>query len=384
MPRTKKVFISDIHLGDERSMTAQNPYCWCNENIGVLEGFLDEQLQSTEVKEVAILGDLFDTWVVPTNYEPLTSFAEICANPANERVIHQLKALAAHPEIKLAYVPGNHDMGMDMAGISATRQFLESAFPGMRYFCNSAVPLGTYNVGSLAAEHGNRYCLFNAPDMWAVPDSFLPLGYFISRVVAYKVWRTGDKEDPRDIFFNFLRNFMYRPNFVEDMFNAIAKDAGLKADAAMKLNGVPGYTEPTTVGDIGRLFHGLIHDWKNTSGNVDLWTAVAGDLANLAAAASQAYFSHFGSNVNIVIFGHTHIPFMDPTYEADLSRDGVGYSGDDPCRQIYANCGTWVDQAKHCTYVETEEVADKRRHYVRVKKYPENEILDGYEGFVRM
>jgi hypothetical protein len=117
---------------------------------------------------------------------------------------------------------------------------------------------------------------------------------------------------------------------------------------------------------------------------VDVWTAIAGDLANLASAASQAYFSHFGSNVNIVIFGHTHIPFMDPTYEPDLPRDGAGYTGDDACRHIYANCGTWVDQSKHSTYVETEEVAKERRHYIRIKKYPENEVLNGYEGFVRM
>jgi UDP-2,3-diacylglucosamine pyrophosphatase LpxH len=103
MARTKRVFISDIHMSDERSMTAQNPYCWFKKNIRILERFLDEQLQSTDVKEVVILGDLFETWVVPTNYEPLTSFADICSNPANKPVIDKLKALAAHREIKLAY-----------------------------------------------------------------------------------------------------------------------------------------------------------------------------------------------------------------------------------------------------------------------------------------
>jgi UDP-2,3-diacylglucosamine pyrophosphatase LpxH len=111
MARTKKVFISDIHMSDERSMNARNPYCWFKKNIPVLEGFLDEQLQSTDVKEVVILGDLFETWVVPTNHEPLTSFVNICSNTANKPVIDKLKALAAHSEIKLAYVPGNHDMG---------------------------------------------------------------------------------------------------------------------------------------------------------------------------------------------------------------------------------------------------------------------------------
>ena len=60
MGRTKRVFISDIHLGDERSMTTANPYCWFNKNIPILAQFLNDQLKSPDVKEVIILGDLFD------------------------------------------------------------------------------------------------------------------------------------------------------------------------------------------------------------------------------------------------------------------------------------------------------------------------------------
>jgi hypothetical protein len=42
-----------------------------------------------------------------------------------------------------------------------------------------------------------------------------------------------------------------------------------------------------------------------------------------------------------------------------------------------------VDLGKYgCTYVETEEVTDERRHYVRLKKYPSNTCID--EGFVLM
>ncbi len=54
-----------------------------------------------------------------------------------------------------------------------------------------------------------------------------------------------------------------------------------------------------------------------------------------------------------------------------------------PSRSIYANTGAWVDQSKYgCTYVETEEVAEEKRHYVRVKDYPNNTCR--YEGFVLM
>jgi len=197
--RTKRIFISDIHLGDDKSMSAPYPYGWFKNNIPVLTEFLDDQLNAPDVKEVVILGDLFDTWVLPANYDPLTSFTNICSNPANKTVINKLKALAATPDVKLAYVPGNHDMGMDAGGILIIKKFMQTTFPGIRFFCSSTAPWGIYAVGTLAAEHGNRYCLFNAPDMWTAKDTFLPLGYFISRIVAYKVLQTGTSENYYDI-----------------------------------------------------------------------------------------------------------------------------------------------------------------------------------------
>ena len=146
-------------------------------------------------------------------------------------------------------------MSMSIDGIPATKQFLDTTFPGMRYFCNKDVPLGTYSVGTLAAEHGDRYCLFNAPDTWTAQNTFLPLGYFISRLAAYKVATKGVREDYRDILENFLKDFLQHPDFIEDLLAAIAKDAGLDADSKIDLQGIPGFDNAvTTVGDIGRRF----------------------------------------------------------------------------------------------------------------------------------
>jgi hypothetical protein len=277
-------------------------------------------------------------------------------------------------------------MAMDSAGISATKQFMETNFPGIRIFCNNAVPWGTYTIDTLAAEHGNHYCLFNAPDIWTVPpNTFLPLGYFISRVAAYKSLKTGETEDPRDVFFNFLRDFMKNPDFIEDMFAAIAKDAGLNPSDNIDVTGIPDYAAAITVETVGKRFSNLIQKWRNTPGNINFPTAIIGDLENLSCAASLAYFDHFGSNTNIVIFGHTHVPVMDKHYDFDIpSPSGEPYhSPDDPCSSIYVNSGCWVDSGKYgCTYVETEEMPDQKKHYVRLKKYPGNASTD--EGFVKM
>ena len=355
-------------------------YGWLKKNIPLLGNFLAEQLKAPDVKELVILGDLFDTWVIPVDQAPLTSFGDICANPANAPVIENLKALAGADNIKLAYVPGNHDMGMSVYGISATRQFMETTFPGIRFFCNKEVPWAVYRVGTLAAEHGNHYCLFNAPVTW-LPDTFLPLGYFISRIVAYKVKAAGHKKDPREIFFDFLSKYMKRPDLVEVVFDAVVADAGLNQGTNIDLGGLPGYPAPMTIGKVRSRFSNLIQKWKETPGNINIPTAIVSDIGNLAWAASFAYFDHPGSNANIVIFGHTHIPIMDKHY-AEGQTPIEGHPVDEPCRQIYANSGTWIDENKYGTYVETEEMPDQRRHYVRVKKFPGNGVL--HEGFVEM
>jgi len=380
--KTKRIFISDIHLGDAKSMSAPHPYGWFKNNIPVLTEFLDDQLNATDVKELVILGDLFDTWVLPVNYDPLTSFAKITSNPANKTAIDKLKALAKKSDIKLAYVPGNHDMGMDAGGILKIRKFMEKTFPGIRFFCSSTIPWGIYNVGTLAAEHGNRYCLFNSPDMWTAKDTFLPLGYFISRIIAYKVSQTGTAENYHDIFVRFLKDFMNHPDFVEDVFMAIAEDAGLTPDDIINLKSVPGFPDTMTVDAIGKRFSNLIQNWTNTPGNINVPAAIIGDLENLSPAASLAYFDHFGSNINIVIFGHTHIPVMDPR-ELDPQADRAAHASDDPWNYIYVNCGSWIDKSEcGCTYVETEEDAKGGRHYVRLKSYTSKTVLE--EGFVRL
>jgi UDP-2,3-diacylglucosamine pyrophosphatase LpxH len=380
--RTKRIFISDIHLGDQKSMSASHPYGWFKNNTPVLTEFLDDQLNAPDVKEVVILGDLFDTWVVPANYNPHVSFARICSNPSNKSVIDKLKALAATPDIKLAYVPGNHDMGMDTAGILKIKKFMKTTFPGIRFFCNSTMPWGVYNVGTLAAEHGNRYCLFNSPDMWTAKDTFLPLGYFISRVTTYKVLKTGVAENYYDIFVRFLKDFMNHPAFVEDMFNAIAEDASLKPDDIVKLKVVPGFPNTMTVEAISKRFSNLIQNWTNTPGNINFPAAMIGDLENLSCAASLAYFDHFGSNINIVIFGHTHIPVMDPR-DLDPKADPAAHDSDAPWNYIYVNCGSWIDKSEYgCTYVETEEEANSRRHYVRLRSYTSKTLIE--EGFVSL
>lgn len=362
---TRKIFISDIHLGDERSLQQPNPYGWIGSNISNLANFLEEQLNASDLEEVVILGDLFDTWVIPTNLDPLKSYNAIYNNPRNSAVIAALVKLAGKGI--LSYVPGNHDMAFSAADLAETKQFMETFFPGIHYICNPGLPTGVYRSGKLVAEHGNRFCLFNAPDTWTNQPYFLPLGYFISRLVAYKVSKTGEDENYLIILRKFVTEFLKGPDLIKNIFDAIKDDAHLETDARINMNGFSDY--PSTVGDIGTFYENLKENWEHNYRDISCISAAENDgFEDLSQAATRAYFPTLGSDTNIIIFGHTH--------KADLKNDILGTApggpeipADPPFSAIYANCGTWVDKVES-TYVETQEDAVKGRHHVRLWTYP--------------
>lgn len=381
----KRIFISDVHMGCDLSSAPRKPYVWFKKNAHLLAKFLGEQLMDHDVSEVVILGDLFDEWIIPADYPPITSFKSICSNSTNEPVITGLRALAA--DGRLVYVPGNHDMATTADGIAETKSFLEETdnFPGIRFVCDGNVPLGTFQDGVLAAEHGNRYCLFNAPDTWTNPGvCFLSLGYFISRMVAYKVSTTGHDQDPRSIFFDLLKEFWKgRADFEEDLFQSIADNCGLRPESTIELDGIPGCGKSMTISDIGQQFSRLFSSWGHVPGAefVRAPEAVTSELGDLYDAAASTYF-RTGSPYKVVIFGHTHTPFMKNNYENAGYPDFVVNPDETPCLTIYANSGTWIDSPGYRgNYVETEEI-DGNRLYVRVKEYPGKTVIEDYTGFI--
>jgi predicted phosphodiesterase len=379
---SKRIFISDIHMGDERSMKRVGPhsypYGWLQKNITKLTNFLHDQLHAQEVGQVVILGDLFDQWVIPTDLEPLPRLDAIVNNPANKGIIDNLKELAISS--KLSYVPGNHDMSACPNDIGGMKKFIEKAFPGIHFICNDDQPTGVYREGQLVAEHGNMYCLFNAPDTWTAPGSFLPLGYFISRMVAYKVAQTGQPENYLDILVEFIDVFKEKPNFVYDLFLAVAADAGLNEIDIINMGNMSGFPAEVTINEVANKYMQLMHDWDKNHDKIGSHVAMEGDsFLGLEWAAYRVYLGPgTDPNINIAIFGHTHAwENEDPYPSLDENDQESGPSfPTQPCKAIYANSGTWIDSTHLCTYVETEADEDNQRHYVRVKSYPGNQLLE--------
>ncbi len=384
--RTKRIFISDVHMGDDQGKGSDHPYCWFTQGIELLAQFLDEQRTAKDVKEVVILGDLFDNWVIPATLDPLTSFDSICTNTANKKVIDNLKALAAYPEVKLAYVPGNHDMAMHPADMPKIKSFFESTFPGMIFISEKNVPLGTYNIGTLTAEHGHRYGMFNSPDTWTNPGkSFLPLGYFITRMITYKVFNEGKEKNYFKMLYYYIRDHKDDQRFIEAMMESIAKDANL-TPAEVNLSGIAGYPAKKTAQAIGDEYKNLFKQWEGAKGKSGAITAVESDCDNLDIAARDYYRKNGSQNSqHIVIFGHTHTPTM-LRYELGPVPDNPNHDSETPWDDIYANCGAWCDDNNGIyTYVETEEAPKQKRHYVRLMQYKgTGNVFNIKEGFVAM
>jgi len=263
--------------------------------------------------------------------------------------------------------------------IPVTKEFINATFPGINFICEDDRPTGTYRPEKLklVAEHGNMYCLFNAPDTWTASGSFLPLGYFISRLVAYKVHKTGNPENSLDILFKFIHELGAKPDLMDDFFLAVADDAGLNKIDKIKMTGITGYGAPVTVGQVSSKYKQLMRYWDENNVMIGSHVAMMADAGYLLWPAYRLYLGPDTSpDINIVIFGHTHTwknedpyPSLDETAEeADPS------SPPQPCKTIYANSGTWIDH-KLCTYVETEVDQDKQLHYVRVKSYPRDQLL---------
>ena len=161
----KRIFVSDIHMGDARSINPPHglkPYSWLLPDRAKMFGdFLGLQLKDPDVKEVIILGDLFDDWVCPAQLDPMpatpgvSKFHEIAQASQNVEAINNLKAIADNEQKDLIYVPGNHDMLI-------TNEIITNIIPGIKYM-GTGEGQGVYTADGISGEHGNMYTLLTHP-----------------------------------------------------------------------------------------------------------------------------------------------------------------------------------------------------------------------------
>ena len=347
--RNKIVVISDIHIG------VNDEYAENVANRPILIDFL-KRLQSTkDVRELVIDGDFLDEWFLPVDYPSYTDvqqfYKDVIAN--NQGVIDELNKVA-DSGIKLVYIPGNHDMTQGDA-------VLQEAIPKIVQIRDTK-GLGTYYTGDrneIAIEHGHRYDVFSAPDtvtnaeLVGNNDTMLPAGYFYARYAATWVLEgrpkveknlpvvttVPDKSDADQygayLYYSLLKSISTRMTPNEGLEEKIF-DMHMDGfdDSYTYLDFYPAQQTDGTI-SAPVLFKNIQRTWaerqrvnqvKVPNSFVE---AVAGavDWEYYFRQAKAQYLENPDENVDVVVFGHTHVP----SYRA---MDNGKY---------YINEGTWID-----------------------------------------
>lgn len=346
----KIIVVSDLHFGVEDSF-AQNVA-----SKPMFVEFIDKLIEVGDVRELVIAGDFLDEWIIPLSYPSHNDsddfYRECIAN--NQEVFDGLRR-AIESGIRVVYVPGNHDMTL-------SEVVLTDELPGLIQ-ARDAVGMGVHITGDrneIAIEHSHRYDVYSAPDtvsnreLTGSDETMLPPGYFYARLGTQ--WKAEGKPsnkvdypiieeapDPSDIdqsgaylhymVMTSLLLSQYTPNigFEEKAFDIHI--AGFN-DAYSEYDMCPRILDDGTI-SAPVLYKNFQRTWderqviNKVNSKLSFIEAIKGTGSSeyLRDQANRQYIDNPASGVEVVVFGHSHIP--------DFHDFGNG--------RYYVNDGTWID-----------------------------------------
>lgn len=240
----KVVIISDIHMGDHRSVDPDNAWGWFNENRPKLIEFLEYiAAHPEEYGTLVVNGDMFDEWVAPMDVTPFINldgeesrdeadFFQVLVHD-NASVIDAFRKVK-NAGIELVYTPGNHDM-------TCSKNDFDTYLPGLFTQARDAEGLGAYtpkDMDEVVIEHGHRYDFNDMPNPISQPGSILPIGYTISKYASTLKYnaRQREKEDlgtagSDEFDWNDLNDILNAPE-TETTFNGVMQRLGLSGEVS--------------------------------------------------------------------------------------------------------------------------------------------------------
>jgi len=343
--RSLIVCISDLHMGLQKAV--DSGYCWFSDNKDALEQFLDFVIDEPHVKELVIMGDLFDEWIVPYSISPFDSaagitnnreyFEAVAAAETNATIVQKFKSIAAGNDILLTYIPGNHDMLL-------TEDIIKDIIPGIQWK-GDADGLGKYvPAEGMVLEHGHRYDFMNCPEPLVNDGHILPPGFFISRLYAQGTMLQGP---PTKSFLQFEESIEFKTAWDIALFelNNVYFNLNTNENANnILMNGVDNYSIPFSYNGAKEMYASNIEDkWTSTQTQnnvpVPLWIyqAIEASLSlhDLFEVAKIEYmYDSSPKKYKIVAFGHTHKADLK-VHKPLFKKEPTG---------IYANSGTWINK----------------------------------------
>jgi UDP-2,3-diacylglucosamine pyrophosphatase LpxH len=312
----KSIFISDIHLGDDDRyfdpITDRRARFSPAKHRKRLLNFLDKQILSAknDVRDLVLLGDVFDTWVCPFDAVPPT-YESIFESRENKPILDSLRAIA-NSKVNLYYVNGNHDY--DLSEIQ-----LQEAIPGIitKVRCYEDSDLYLY------AEHGHLYTLFNQG--YPTVANGLPIGYYITRLAEHLGGYVRGFKDLIGYIDDAIDLAAGRDNIFEAIIEGLAERA--HADQIILSE-----REIISVDQVKSLYKNL--EYHDQPFKVGKMLTNENDLEKFGDKLSEQH-GH-----KVVVFGHTHVGKID--------KDSLFTQ-----ERVYVNSGCWCGKEAYCVAVES-------------------------------
>lgn len=317
MAKTKRFFISDIHLTSQDRYDDMEYRSWYKppEHDPRLLGFLDNYVLGNvdNVKDVILLGDIFNTWMCPANVVPPT-YEQIFKS--NRNVLDKFQDII-NRGINLFFIPGNHDFDVKPAEIMG-------AINGIRV-------IRYYLSGRIHAEHGHDYDLFNRARGWSTLIFGWPIGYFMSRLIASA---GGDEFATLDLV-KYIDDILEAPFTSQSIYGSIIE--GLAERAGLEDN------DEIRMSEANSLRIGDIKERCNRLGDIYSIRELVNNLYERRYLDATADRLCRELSADVVVFGHTHKAKIDKDWFLVENR-------------IYANSGSWCKNHAYCVEI------DKDRH----------------------
>ena len=183
------VVLSDVHIGNGA------PTCWYQ--AAVHEPQLAALLRwilgnSASIREVVLLGDIFEFWTYPPSMRPPSMPDIIRANPGMLGPRGPLAAVVRTFPNQVRVLRGNHDGSLTSSDVDQLNRSLGGNLSrGERIeFVASETRVVTGASGKRTVfTHGHHSCMFNAPDFRSKWDT-IPIGHFVTRAISYHLSKT--------------------------------------------------------------------------------------------------------------------------------------------------------------------------------------------------
>jgi ABC-type sugar transport system substrate-binding protein/UDP-2,3-diacylglucosamine pyrophosphatase LpxH len=280
--------LSDIHMG-----TAA-PTVWYRKEIHEthLIAIFDQIIAYANlIREVILLGDIFEFWSYPPGDIPPTIDDIIATHPnilgSKGKVIQMLSALQG----RVVFVPGEHDSMVTSGDLHKLRS--PEGYT-IKYIPNAYVP--EYD-NEIVFIHGHEYTLLNTP-YYGINSASLSIGYFMNRAMSYKIANIlGNKTEETiadlegfgaynlEDYFTFLPKFLKEyendPILISRLIDMVAYTTGISKDLPININ----KTTRITLNEVKKVYDNSCLDWHIKKNS-------------------------FKGFPDVVIMGHTHYPII--------------------------------------------------------------------------